>query len=204
MRYGSKLLLVLCLLVVPCASATTFLVTASGSFSAATPSNAYTAPNGLWTLSFDVQDGPQTTFVDSNSFDPSFSNFSYSLNGSSVAVAPANIVFFNEVDGGLFTVCLDICGLAGTIFEFEGAQAYSGLESDPTILTGSYPLELGWVTEGSATRYFFPAAAPVVISSVTPEPSTIALLGTGLLSFGTILRRRTIRARAAEIGELGS
>lgn len=177
MAYHWKRLL-LCFLAVPCASASTFLVTAGGTFSYSTPSSAVTTPNGTWTMSFDVQDGPQTTYVDGNAFDPAFSNFEYTLNGSPVPATPPRIVFMNLSNFGLFTTVLD-----GATFELAGPQLYTGLEADPTILTGSFPQTLLFSEVFEDGNYYqFVSASPVVINEVTPEPSALLLCGTGLLS----------------------
>jgi hypothetical protein len=128
-------------LAINCASAqTNLLVSESGVWGPLTPSTDWTAPNESWSFSFITSSTPATSNVTHHSygsgFDETFSDFSYTLNGSTVATTPTGIRWYSTGLGGLFNV-----DLAGDFsFEPEGDQAYTGSESAPTIIPGTYTL----------------------------------------------------------------
>jgi hypothetical protein len=97
-------------------------------------------------------------------FDFAFSDFSYLLNGSLVAITPTFVRFFTASNGGGFGICFNgttvaNCteGLGNVTF---GPQLYTGPNSAPTLLPGT----------------------------VVPEPSTLLTLAAGLLALDA--RRR--------------
>jgi PEP-CTERM motif len=93
---------------------------------------------------------------------------SYSENG--VAQPPELFDFFPSGNGGGF----DLFNGTSYLLDEYGAQLYTGSESDPTFVPGTYDL-----TELSG------AAGTLVItgpSGTVPEPGSLALLATGILA----------------------
>lgn len=82
-------------------------------------------------------------------------------------------------------------GLFATLFFQPGTYALtnatlsSGLSVGP-VVSASYTI----TQDGPAIPPIFPVAPPPAVTAVTPEPSGLALLGTGLLGVGGVVRRR--------------
>lgn len=92
--------------------------------------------------------------------------------------------------GGLCISTGDTVCNGGDILTQSGPQLYTGDEATPTLIPGSYDLK----NVGSANNTFegpFHLAITEQASPV-PEPSTFALLGTGLLAAAGAVRRKFI------------
>jgi hypothetical protein len=96
------------------------------------------------------------------------------------------IQFFNTSNGSIDFVYLD--QIADELQEYGGPQLYSGPEGSPTFPDGVY----------SVTGLNGQAGAFLEVTTV-PEPSTFALLGTGVLGVAGTFRRRLLRASSQEI-----
>jgi hypothetical protein len=157
-------------------------VSASGEFTSAVSADQLAAPSETWALSFEVDSNPTAAHPDEFGFDAPFSDFSYTLNGSAVAVTPESIRFYTSSDGGLFTVFFGpesgfFNGMPIPEFGFSGGQVFSGTTSSPTIIPGSYPISD--VTYSDSLNYDDEGASGTVTitgaSATVPEPSSFWL-----------------------------
>jgi hypothetical protein len=173
------------------ASASPISISGGGTFSASTASSPFTGPSQTWNFAFLVDSNPVVSNVNSGSFDPAFSNFSYVLNGSPVAITPVEIKFFDAAVTGMFAICFSsACGQTANGLQFAGPQMYSGATSAPTILPGGFTSTI-FVAFFGTTLY---PQANVTVQAVasTPEPMTLSLMGAGLLGLGFLRRYRKI------------
>jgi hypothetical protein len=179
-------------------SASAITISANGTFTALTGNSTFSAPNETWAFSFVVDSQPAVSSVNSgNYFDVSFSDFQYSLDGSSVAITPVDIRFFNDSQFGGFNLCFTTaCSFFNSPadgIEIEGPQMYQGSESAPTMLTGAFTsqfLDVFVDSDEYAQRRFQIVSA----TSSTPEPSTILPL-TALLLLALVSRRLRPRSQ---------
>ena len=195
--------LVLCVSAAP-ARADVLTVSVAGQFGPGVAADQLAAPDELWALSFEVDSSPAAANTDVFGFDAPFSDFSFMLNGSTIAVSPESIRFFTSSDGGLFTIFFGpetgfFDGMPIPEFSFSGDQVFSGPTTMPTIIPGSYPVgdvtysdSLNFDDEGTSGR-----VTVAVSQSTVPEPSTLPLfLTVAVLMLFASLRRRLL-ARAA-------
>jgi hypothetical protein len=159
-------------------SASTLLVTADGTFSGTTPTTSFSVAGESWSLSFEVNSNPVVLSSEAGvDFSPSFTDFTYTLDGSPVAITPADIQFYSGGHYGLMNVCFaPACGNNTNPtngIEIEGLQAYSGPESSPTIDTGVYTTASLGAYVGSSD--YGMSNSTVTISTV-PEPGYLGLV----------------------------
>jgi hypothetical protein len=165
-------------------------VSGSGTFDPYVPTTAESAPNASWNFSFDVSSTPAVSNVYPGvSFDTSFSDFSYYLNGAPVTTTLTELTWFNAGEAGLIDLIFPDGGLG-----LFGSQAYSGLESAPTILTGVYPFSTGYVFDNLGN--FGPLSGTLSI----PEGSAplLYLLLAGAACCGAIFLRPRNRFSSRE------
>lgn len=182
-------MLVFALLALP-AHAGTITYSDSGTFSASTPTTTFSGPSKLWAFSFQVDSNPAVSVQPGFGFSPVFSNFSYILDGSPVAVTPTSLSFFNAASGGGFTFCFINTPSPCTALSLNGPgtpQMYTGLDSAPTMLTGGFTVH----TTFAVGRTLYTQPDTTVEAAAVPEPSTLLTLAAGLLVLG--VRRFTWR-----------
>jgi hypothetical protein len=175
------------------ASAGTYVVSESGVFAANAPTTNESAPNATFSYSFLTSTTPVVNYTISFcgfvcGFDAQFSDFTYTLNGATVDTGTPDLTWWDTAAGGLIDVAF-----ADGQFSLFGSQAYTGLESAPTITPGIYPLdptqsvfELDMYGDGAT-----PLTGDLSIVA-TPEPSSLLFLATGLLGLGSLIRRKLL------------
>jgi hypothetical protein len=176
------------------ASAGPLLLTTGGTFANYTPTTAMSAPGEDWTVSIQLDSNPAVSDLYlGTSFGAAFSNVTYTLNGSVVAIPVGEMIFktANSNLGG-FDLCFYTTACVWGM-EIIGPQLYSGSESAPTILTGVFqPVHVNGLITGLALS--LSSFRPVTITAVTatPEPSTFLLSGVALLLAAALKLRRAL------------
>ena len=154
----------------------------SGTFSASTPSDAlaFSGPSETWAFHFDEDSHPTVLEHGNGGFDFAFSDFSYSLNGSPVAITPTFIRFFSPGNGGGFEICFNGTTVQnctdGFVTPFFLAPMYTGTTAAPTLLTGAFTFDVGVNVNGAG----FDEGTTTV--EATPEPSTWLMLSASVVA----------------------
>ena len=170
-------------------SAAPLYVSVSGRFATTDVTGPLVSPNGAFSLAFVVDSNPTPIpgTVTTLGFDPPSSDFHYTLNGTESAISPGEIRFNTLANGGLFDLTLG-SGLTASEFSFTGVQAFSGSTATPTFASGEYGISSWTFSNAANFDVQNPTGASVAITP-TPEPSSLATLGAGLIALFCLVRR---------------
>jgi hypothetical protein len=175
-------------------SASNIIISANGTFTNTTATSTLSAPDDAWSFSFVVDSQPAVSnAIPGDYFDVAFSDFKYSLDGSSVAITPVDIRFFNTFQLGGFNLCFTAACVffnsPADGFEIESPQMYQGSELAPTMMTGAFSSTfLDFFV--NPIDYNQPPHQTLLATVATPEPSAILPLS-GMLLLALAARART-------------
>ena len=193
------------------ASSSTTLFTISGTYTSDTPTFSFngvpvSAPNGSYSLTFTLNTAAATNtgfnVPDTGLFDV-LANVSISLNGGPAMSfgVPFGVEFADASNVGGLALCFDPTGAVcanppagpdplATGWEIAGQQLFSGTTNNPSSL--SFITTTGARIDQGNSGFFIDNGPTITgpVSSPVPEPSSIFLLGTGLLGLGFVVRRK--------------
>jgi hypothetical protein len=186
-------------LTTPGAKADSATISQSGVWGSAAPTTNWSAPGDTWTFSFTVPNPDSVTALNGTMemMTTAFSDFSYTLNGVAVNIAPADVIFFPSSEDGGFDIDFTAGGTDTTngivcspstpcSFNTFGDQFFSGNAPNITIQSGSLSaVDFDYTASGDDTN---PNGTGTVTTA--PEPATLSLLALGALALFVIPRRK--------------
>jgi hypothetical protein len=153
-----------------------------GTFSASTASSAFSGPGETWGFSFQADSNPTVLEFGNGGFNFAFSNFSYFLSDSPVAIMPTFIRFFSPGNGGGFEICFNGTTVANCTDGFGNVSfsspMYSGTTSAPTLLPGTFAMDLGVAVNSIG----YDLGSTTVQATAVPEPSSLPMFATVLVA----------------------
>ena len=175
-------------------NAGTIFYSDGGTFTASTPTTSFSGPSQTWAFSFQADTNPTVLEFGNGGFDFAFSDFSYVLSGSPVAITPSSVRFFTAANGGGFFICFGVQPCGNGVFPnglgtgFGAPQLYTGPNSAPTLLPGSFSLPFS--VEVDSVAYSQPDTTLKAVAG-TPEPATSLMFAAGLLALTGRRHRRS-------------
>lgn len=177
------------------ASADTLEVTESGVWGTDAPTTLWSAPGESWSYSFLTSSTSLASDIVLTDygihFQRVFSDFTYTLNGATVSTLPSSVTWYGSAWAGLLNVNFpDSPGtqVSEISFEPEGDQVFT---DNLTIIPGIYSIS-GPYSGVFIGDTLLPLTGTVTIATVTPEPSSFLLLGSGLAALGGMIRRKLL------------
>lgn len=171
-------------------------VTIGSTYASSDPTSTYSAPSGVWTLTFQVAAQPIVSAFASGYFTTTYTNGVFTLNGTPIPLTGSSVTFYN---GGGFVIILD--SATEFVDNSESFSFYTGSTSSPTMAPGTYTNQYEFLVAHypSGNSIAFDAVSvsySVVITGSglpsTPAPASVILVSIGLAALALLemLRRK--------------